>query len=138
MKIKDEIIERLKSQSEDDASSFIITKFTISLAEVLLMDAKINLEFDMPDVRSGGSYISGKRKQENEIKVTDIIRVMNGDDIFRHLKLMLHFEKFFRWYLEQEDPKYEGGKAWRYGWEDTFTIAKMWNEFDLKCAENNE
>lgn len=37
-----------------------------------------------------------------------------------------------------EDPKYEGGKTWRYGWEDTFTIAKMWNEFDLKCAENKE
>lgn len=139
MKIKEELIEKIKTQSEDDVSNYIFTKFILSLTAIVLAEVMDTLALDMPDVLINDHEIDGGRKTENEIKAEDMFKVLSGEDFFRSFKLHYQTKEFFKWFLEQKDPHYKGGESWYYGWSDAYTISKMWDEFvDLKGTENKD
>lgn len=85
-------------------------------------DELLKVDYPTTNIDLGG----GKAKKN--VTSTDIINVLNHNDLMRSLTIGTHLNDFLTWILDQDvntDFDFENDSAWY----DFVSIAKKWNEY---------
>ena len=146
MKIKEAIIKSVNQQFENEDTQekvsmpFVFTSFTQELAAVYTAVATAMLAKDMPEAFFNGVKSGGKGIAPKKVKASDIINVLNGNDLLRHTTLFQQSMDFMTWFFEQDVPEdlydEQGSPMLWYAAEH---IGEMWNKYAMMTmAENLE
>lgn len=140
MKIRDVLIESLRSDDHPAAHSanirtFTFTWFSIALAALYAGNAVNLLTEDMSEISGrqvGGCGTNGaKAIPQEEIKAENLLEVLTGADGIRFTSLSQNAMLFLKWFLEQEAPKKSESSDMPADrgmtWLDAEYIADMWN-----------
>lgn len=131
-----ESLDKVKLSEEEGSGEMlpIIAHLLVMNTSALLVHCADNLlktNYPTANIDMGG----GKAKKN--VTSTDIINVLNQNDLMRSLTIGTQFHGFLTWILDQEvntDFDFENGSVWY----DFVSICKKWNEYASMRMEKEE
>ena len=108
MKIKDALITCINGMDNNESlyGAFAFTYFAENLASIQVNAAARLLTRNMPEMWTGKNRAGGgKGIPYEEVTVFDILRVIKGGDLPRHISLYNQSLDFFKWYLHEDVPE---------------------------------
>lgn len=133
MKIKEALIESINqgTDTENFYGPFSFTLFGENMAAIQVSTACRLLVRNMPEMWTGKNRAGGgKGIPYEEVTVFDILRVIKGGDLPRHISLYNQSLDFFKWYLNEDVPEdlvsVDGSLL---SWYDLEFLVEKWNEF---------
>lgn len=130
MKIREFVVEAFQEQEGDSVGSIKLTYFIMSMACIMTLATTDLLAKNMPTVVIGGKESGGKGQPFSDVKGIDVVQVMSGADIWRHMILYQQTLRFLNWYLNQDildDVVADDGNF--FDWDDLEYVEKRWNEY---------
>ena len=133
MKIKDALITCINGMDNNESlyGAFAFTHFVENLAIIQVHTAARLLTRNMSKMRIGKKDAGGgEGLPYDAVTVTDILRVIKGGDLPRHISLYNQSLDFFKWYLNEAVPEdllsVDGSPL---SWYDLEFLGRKWNEF---------
>ena len=133
MKIKEALITCINGMDNNESlyGAFAFTHFAENLASIQVNAAARLLTRNMPEMWTGKNRAGGgKGIPYEEVTVFDILRVIKGGDLPRHISLYNQSLDFFKWYLNEAVPEdllsVDGSPL---SWYDLEFLGRKWNEF---------
>ena len=141
MKIKEALIESINqgTDTENFYGPFSFTLFGENMAAIQVSTACRLLVRNMPEMRTGKNKAGGGEGiPYEEVTVFDILRVIKGGDLPRHISLYNQSLEFFKWYLNEAVPEdllsVDGSPL---SWYDLEFLGRKWNEY-IQIATEEE
>lgn len=131
MTIREVIAKQIEKRENGQQIPYDLALFAVNMAGIIVLACHSLLEADVGKAFLKGAEIGGQ--QRNPLDITDIIDVINGEDMLRNFILTGEVTSFFEYFLDQNEPGIdeEDVDGSPLLWSDVHYIMQKWNE----CAD---
>lgn len=134
MTIREVIAKQIEKRENGQQTPYDLALFAVNMTGIIVLACHSLLEADVGKVFQKGTEIGGQ--QRDPLDITDIIDVINGEDMLRNFILTGEITSFFEYFLDQNEPGIdeEDVDGSPLLWSDIHYIMQKWNECAAKAS----